>query len=82
MRCWWLVIKDGDVDVCLKDPGFDVDLTILTDLKTLTAIWMGDIALMKALREKLIILSGSTHLKKHIGTWLGTNYYADVNQAR
>ena len=36
-RHWWLVIKDGDVDVCLKDPGHEVDLMISSDLRTLTA---------------------------------------------
>jgi len=82
MRCWWLVIRDGDVDVCLKDPGYEVDLLISTDLKTLTAVWMGDMTIMKALRERLIVLTGDSHLKKNINGWLGTNYYADVKPGK
>ena len=39
-RYWWLVIKENDVDVCMKDPGYDVELTISSDLKTLTAVWI------------------------------------------
>jgi hypothetical protein len=70
------------VDVCLKDQGYDVDLTISTDLKTLTAAWMGDTTLMKAMREKQVVVSGSAHLKKNIAAWLGTSYYADVKPAR
>ena len=27
-RCWWLVIDGPEVDMCLRDPGFDVDLTV------------------------------------------------------
>ena len=81
-RNWWVVIKGDNVDVCLKDPGYDVDLTITSDLKTLTAAWMGDTTFMKAMREKSIELTGSTHLKKSIGIWLGTNYYADVKPAK
>lgn len=81
-RLWWLVINKGDVDICMKDPGYDVDLTISTDLQTLTAVWMGDITMMKAMREKKIVLSGSAHLKKNIAIWMGTNYYADVKPAR
>lgn len=81
MRYWWLVVKGDDVDVCLKDPGYDVNLDLSTDLKTLTAVWMGDITIMKALREKWIKLSGETHLKKNIAVWLGTNYFADVKLA-
>ena len=70
------------MDVCLKDPGYEVELVISTDLKTLTAAWMGDTTLMKAMREKLINVSGSAHLKKNIAVWMGANYYADVKPAR
>lgn len=81
-RFWWLVIKNKDVDVCMKDPGYDVDLTITSDLRTLTAAWMGDTTMMKAMRENSIVVSGSSRLKKNIAVWLGTNYYADVKPAR
>ena len=41
-RDWWLVIEPaGDVDLCWADPGFSVDLYVSTDLRTMTAIWMG-----------------------------------------
>jgi len=82
MRNWWLVVKDGDVDVCLKDPGYEVDLNIASDLKTMTAVWMGDTTIMKAMREKFVEVTGSSYLKKNIAVWLGTNYYADVQPAR
>lgn len=81
-RNWWLVIRDGDVDVCLKNPGYDEDVEISSDLKTLTAVWMGDSTIMKAIREKAVIVNGSPYLKKNIATWLGANYYADVKPAR
>lgn len=82
LRFWWLVITRGEVDVCMKDPGYNVDLAIATDLQTLTMIWMGDISLMKALREKRFAITGNTTLKKDIPVWLGTNYFADVKPAR
>ncbi|MCG8103371.1 MAG: helix-turn-helix domain-containing protein [Candidatus Thiodiazotropha endolucinida] len=80
-RYWWIVIKDSDVDVCLKDQGFDVDLTISSDLWTLTAVWMGEITIKKAMREQKVNVTGSTWLRRNIATWLGTNYYADVESA-
>ena len=81
-RRWWLVIGSGDVDVCLKDPGYEVDLHILTDVKTLTGIWMGDISLSQAIRTKLITVTGSRDLKGGMSTWLGTNYFADVKPTK
>ena len=81
-RFWWLVITAGNVDVCYQDPGHEVDLKISTNLKTLTAAWMGDTTIMKAIREGSVVMSGSDKLKKNIAAWLGTNYYADVKRAR
>jgi DNA-binding HxlR family transcriptional regulator len=81
-RFWWLVVRDGDVDVCLKDPGYDVDLHISTDLRTLTAVWMGDTTIMKAMRDKLVTVTGAAALRKNIAAWLGCSYYVDVKPAR
>ncbi len=81
-RRWWLVVADGDVDVCLKDPGYEVKLHLLTDLKTLTGIWMGDLGLGQAMRNKSVIVTGAPHFKRNISAWLGTNYFADVRPAR
>lgn len=80
-RRWWLVVRGGDVDVCMKDPGYDVDLDVLTDIRTLTGVWMGDIGLGQALRDRRIRLSGQTQLKRDISSWLGRNYFADINPA-
>ncbi len=81
-RRWWLVILDGEIDVCMKDPGHQIDLEILTDVRTLTGVWMGDISLGQALRDRRIRLSGSTQLKRDISSWLGKNYFADINPAK
>ena len=81
-RRWWLVVKGGEVDVCMKDPGYEVDLEVLTDLRTLTAVWMGDVGLGRTLRDRRIRLTGRTRLKRDIAAWLGTNYFADVKPAK
>ena len=81
LRLWWLVIREGDVDVCMKDPGYDVDLKVMTDVRTLTGVWMGDISLGQALRDQRIRLSGAAELRRDIATWLGRNYFSDVKAA-
>lgn len=78
LRRWWLVINNGEVDVCMKDPGHEIDLQLLTDVKTLTDIWMGDIALGEAVRTRKLRLTGPTKLKRDISKWLGANYFASV----
>lgn len=80
-RRWWLVIEDGEVDVCMKDPGQEIDLQVTTTVRDLTAVWMGDMGLGQAVRNKLIMVSGPAKLKRDISVWLGTNYFANVKPA-
>ena len=82
MRLWWLVITDGSVDICLKDPGHEVDLFIKTRCKTMTQIWLGDTSLSKARREKLINVTGDTELNKTMTKWIGCSPLAGVKPAR
>jgi len=81
-RRWWLVVQNGEVDVCMKDPGHAVDLKIVSDVRTLTGVWMGDVGLGQALRDRRIRLTGDERLRRDISTWLGANYFADIPPAR
>jgi len=38
---WWLIINNGEVDLCTENPGKDVDLYVRTTLPDLVAIWNG-----------------------------------------
>jgi DNA-binding HxlR family transcriptional regulator len=82
LRRWWLVVTDGEVDVCIKDPGYEVDLHVLTDVKTLTGYWMGSISLTAAQRTDKLTLMGSSQLKKTVSSWLGKNYFSVVKAAK
>lgn len=82
MRLWWLVIKDGDVDICLKDPGYDIDLFVRTRLKTMTQVWVGDLSVSKARRDRLLDLSGNTALKNDMPKWIGRSLLAGIPPAR
>ncbi|AZV79354.1 transcriptional regulator [Parasedimentitalea marina] len=74
-RDWWLVIEaSGEVDLCWADPGFDVDLYLSTELRTMTAIWMG-VTDVNAERSK-IELTGSREIASTIQTWLGLSPFA------
>ena len=58
-RSWWLLVEPGTgVDLCSVDPGFDVDLYVSTDLKTMTAIWMGLENVRTAVSAERLLLTG------------------------
>ena len=74
-RLWWLVIEpNGVVDLCWSDPGFDIDLFVTTDLRTMTAIWMG-LTTMERSQDKFE-LSGSRLVAATMQTWLGLSPFA------
>lgn len=48
----------SEVDLCLKDPDFPVDVAVTADLRTLTRVWMGDVPMAAALHAGSIRLEG------------------------
>jgi len=72
---WWLVIEPGgEVDLCWSDPGFDINLYVTTDLRTMTAIWMG-LGTIESEREK-IELQGDRNVANTMQVWLGLSPFA------
>jgi DNA-binding HxlR family transcriptional regulator len=72
-RSWWLAIEDGEVDVCQKDPGFKVDVSISADLSAFTHVWMGYTPLELALKQGTITFEGDRDLVRQMPTWLYLN---------
>jgi DNA-binding HxlR family transcriptional regulator len=70
-RYYWVVDDGREVDVCLADPGRDVDLEIRADLRALTRVWMGDDRFEDAARGGLIDLRGPTPLVRAVPGWFG-----------
>jgi len=77
-RRWWLVSEKGGVDFCVTDPGLEVGLYILTDLRTMTAVWMGDISLKHAVESGRVDLEGALELKRTLRSWLQLSTLAGV----
>jgi hypothetical protein len=81
-RHWWLVSEGGEVDLCLTDPGYEVDLFILTDLRTMTAVWIGDKRLGQAMASGQLEVHGPHQLRAKLGSWLGLSPFATVKYQR
>jgi hypothetical protein len=58
-RNWWLIVVPGaNVDLCHIDPGFDVDLYVSTELRTMTEIWMGLKTVSHAVDDGKLTMTG------------------------
>jgi DNA-binding HxlR family transcriptional regulator len=76
-RNWWLLVDPAaGVDLCSIDPGFDVDLYVSTDLRTMTAIWMGLETVRQAVSGRRLKITGDRKLTADIQTWLGLSPFA------
>ena len=75
-RFWLIVSPEAGVDLCSADPGFDVDLYVSVDLRTMTAIWMGHDTVRRALDDERMALTGDDRLAKDMQTWLGLSPFA------
>jgi hypothetical protein len=80
-RNWWLIVDpDGEVDLCSVDPGFDVDLYLSTDLRTMTEIWMGLIGVDRAKDKGRLTITGSRQLEGSVKRWLRLSPFAKIEK--
>jgi DNA-binding HxlR family transcriptional regulator len=78
---YWLVLDHGDVSVCLKHPGFDIDLLVTADTMTLHQIWLGRQSIESALRSGTLELTGPSELRRAFPGWLKLSTFAHVPRA-
>lgn len=76
-QSYWLIWRPGtEVDLCLNDPGHDVDLYVNCDLRALTEAWMGFSTLRRELGRDRIVLVGDPVLKSTFEHWMVPSLYA------
>ena len=75
-RNWWLIVDDGKTDLCKVDPGFEVDLYVSTDLRTMTAIWMGLTTVDAEVGAERMHVTGDNRIRSAMQKWLGLSPFA------
>jgi DNA-binding HxlR family transcriptional regulator len=68
-RRWWLVVTDRHVDLCVHDPGYEIDLYVDAGLKALTDVWMGRRSVEDARRAHDVVLDGQTTYLQSFPKW-------------
>lgn len=58
-RHWWLLIRQDEIEVCLKDPEQTLDVTVEADLGAFTKVWTGYCRLDEALASGLVTFRGT-----------------------
>jgi DNA-binding HxlR family transcriptional regulator len=80
-RTFWFVLQRPDVDLCIIEPGFEVDLYVEADLAAFTRVWLGELPIRQVIRDGGIKLNGAREAVRDFPSWLLLSTLAAVPRA-
>jgi DNA-binding HxlR family transcriptional regulator len=75
---FWLVLDAGGADLCLTDPGHDVDVHIDGHVRTMVDYWLGRTEFIDAVRRGDLTVQGPARLVRAVPTWFKRSLFASV----
>lgn len=75
-RRWWLVVENGEADLCRDDPGHELTLIVESSVRSLTEIWTGDSDPKTELTAKRLSVAGAERDARNLWRWLGQSVFA------
>jgi len=67
---WWLVSENREIELCLNEPGGDVDIVIRSPLARMTAVWTCQMKFEDAVKKGDIEVFGDEKLTARLPDWL------------
>jgi hypothetical protein len=75
-RHWWLVVTNGEIDLCRENPGHELTLVVEASVASLTEIWTGDSDPGKEQEALRLVVRGSARDSQDLWHWLGRSMFA------
>ena len=79
-RAWWLVVENGEVDLCRDDPGHEVTLIVESTVRALTEIWTGDLVPEEAVKRGDVRVLGVARDARNVWRWIGASMFAPTRR--
>lgn len=79
-RFYWLVLEPEDVDVCVIDPGHQVDVWLRAHVRTLVEVWLGHRPLAAAIEDGSLYLDCSPSEIDAFREWFCLSHFADAGR--
>ncbi len=76
----WLVFKGDEVELCIIDHGFDVDVQVEAITADLTKVFMGWSGLAEAIQQRKIILRGPKRYTNIFDQWFTRSRLASIEK--
>jgi DNA-binding HxlR family transcriptional regulator len=68
---FWLIAQPPLVDLCVADPGLEIDLYVDAELRAMAHVFLGRLDLFTALDDGRVEVNGPARLRKAFPTWIG-----------
>ncbi|MDV7145734.1 winged helix-turn-helix transcriptional regulator [Tropicimonas sp. TH_r6] len=78
---WWLLVRNDKAQVCLKDPGKDVNVYFDCSVRTMHDVWMGDRTYREAMKSGDLSIQGDPALTRNVQSWLTPSAYIDADRS-
>ena len=75
---WWFVNNSATCELCLEDPGFEVDLYVTCGLPDMIRVVRGDISLSRATSDGMLEILGSAFVRRSFRAWLNLSDLSKV----
>lgn len=80
-RYYWFVCEQGQLDLCVSDPGGETDLFLQATLKDLIHVYRGDIPLARAIEDGRLVVDGPPKLVRALHHWFNFTEMAQSTPA-
>jgi DNA-binding HxlR family transcriptional regulator len=80
-RLYWMIFDGCEIDLCKKNPGYEIDLWVTAPVQDLVKVWMGHIRLSDAIDIGRISLHGSSKEVEAFGVWFKGSSFQEVGLA-
>jgi DNA-binding HxlR family transcriptional regulator len=77
-RLWWFVNRQDGCELCLDDPGYEVDLYLACTLPDLIYVVRGDLPLTRALSSGRLEAHGTAKARRSLRPWLNLSPLSQV----
>lgn len=81
-RYWWFVNDKGRVQLCMKDPGFEVDLYVEATLPDMIYIWRGDLSFTQAQTSGRLKVHSIARARRALRAWLNLGDWTQIRSQR
>jgi DNA-binding HxlR family transcriptional regulator len=80
-RHFWLVLDRGDIELCVRNPGFAPDLIVSAETEAFARWYMGQLSWGAVLRAGRVAIDGPRELARGFPTWSDLSRYAPLEAA-